>query len=137
MYFIIDSQCGGKSTCTQTGYCFYGKKHVICSVFLVAQSKFLHQSLFYRHGFSHMTGCSVTHFNDIFPFRLKRKILIECGYTVGLGFFYSDFFRYISQQFSRQVTIFRLNILHDRNQRCCCTSVVLDDLIRFSVIRLV
>ena len=84
-----------------------------------------------------MAGSSVADFDHILSFRFKGKVFIECCHAVGFCLFDSDLFRHISKQFSRQITIFCLNILHDRNQGSCLAAVVFDNLIRFLVIRLI
>ena len=74
MYFIIDSQCGGKSTCTQTGNSLNCKKHIIRCMFLMGQSKLFQHGFLNRHGLTYMTGSTITYLNNVLAFRFKGKM---------------------------------------------------------------
>ena len=74
-----------------------------------------------------MAGCSVADFNDIFTFWFKRKIFIKRGDAVGLCLRHSDLSGDISQQLSRQIAIFRLDILHYGNQRTGLFAIPFND----------
>ena len=84
-----------------------------------------------------LTGCSVTNLDNIFSLWFKRKVLIKCSHTVGLGLSHTDLFRHISEKLSGKIAIFCLNILHNRNQGRRFTSIVLNNLVRLCVIRLI
>ena len=101
--FIIYSQCRCKSAGTKTGNCLNGKHHIICSMLLMTQSKFLQHCFLYRHGLTYMTGSTVTYLDDVLALRLKGKVFIESSYTVRLRFFYTNLFRNISKKLSRKI----------------------------------
>ena len=82
----------------------------------VTEAKFFHKGFLDRHGFTYMTGSSVADLDHILTLRLKGKVLIKGGNTVSLCLSNPDLRCHIGQKLSRQVTVFRLNILHDRNQ---------------------
>ena len=71
--------------CAKTGNSFYCKHHIICGMFLMAQTQFLHQRFLDRHGFTNMTCRPVTNLDDIFSFWFKGKILIKIIFYVILS----------------------------------------------------
>ena len=82
-----------------------------------------------------MTGCSVTDLDHIFSLCLKREILVKACYTVSLCFWDPQFPRNIGQKLRRQITIFLLDPLDNRDQGFFFTAILCNDLVCLLIIR--
>ena len=134
MDLLIDHHGGCQTAGTQAGDRLHGEHHVVGGVLLLAQTQLLPEGLQHGGGVAHMAGGAVAHLDHVFSLGFKGKVFIEGGHAVGFCFGNADLFRNIGQQLTGQVAVFRLNILHDRDQRLGLLAVAGDDLVCFPVV---
>ena len=84
-----------------------------------------------------MAGGAVTDLDDVLALGFKGKVLIESGNGIGFGLGDADLPGDVGEQFAGQLTVFRLNVLHDGNQCAVFLAITRDDLIGFAVVRLI
>ena len=101
---------------------------------LFAQAQLFPEGLQHRGRVAHMAGRTVADLDDVFSLCLKRKVLVEGGNAVGLGFGNTNLFRNVGEELTGQVAVFRLNVLHDGNQCLGLFSVAGNDLVCLPVV---
>ena len=134
IHLLVDHHGGGQTAGTQAGDGLNGEQHIVGGVLFLAQAQFLPQGFQNRGGVADVTGGAVADLDDVLALGFKGEVFVEGGDGVGFGFGDTDFLCHVAQKLGGQVAVFRLNVLHNGDQRPGIPDVPGDDLVRFAVV---